>query len=391
MTQAHLSATSDDEFVDRAAMEASFTSVRRTLIAGLFTAAIVVGGFLLSGGASWAVTLSVAGGIMLTRFLAAWTASQGIAATDIAEQRLWTKRLEWALVPMGFLSGVAPSFTPQIDGSVSPSWFGLLVCAIAVAAANVLLGYGRSRTFLALALPLVIGAALSAALVGGVFALFYIPGSIVVGAILVFDNREAGKMFRDARRFEEENQALVTELRRANAQLHQRVQTDALTGLSNRAGLRMHIESLAETDAEVEVIYLDLDGFKAINDEQGHAVGDMVLATIGERLSRTIRSDDCAARLGGDEFAIIAMVDRTPTNALTKRIRETLERPIETSECSLRLGVSIGSHRVQPGEDIGLAMRLADAAMYDEKRDHRRSAAEHLPDELTSNAQQQEA
>jgi len=354
-------------------MQATFASVKRTLVVGLFTAGVVVAGLLLSGGASVAVTIAIVGAMVATRFCAAWTADEGLKAETLTDQRRWTRRLEYALVPMGALSGIAPSVLPHVEGRLAPQWFGLLVCSVAVVAANVLVGYGRSHTFLAIAGPVVVGSALSAGLVGGEFALFFAPGAVIVGGILMLDNREAGAIFRDARRLEEQNRSLVNELKGANSLLQHRVHTDVLTRLSNRAGLRLHIATLADTDETVEVIYIDLDGFKAVNDDHGHAAGDAVLAAIGERLTRIVRSEDCAARLGGDEFAVIATGVSTMPPGLSDRIREAIVAPIVVGDLEIKLGVSIGSHRAEPSDDIGLAMRLADAAMYDQKRRRRRS------------------
>ncbi len=353
-------------------MEATFASVKRTLVIGLFTAGIVVAGLLVSGGASFAATIFVVGAMVVARCGAAWTASEGLKAETVADQQRWTRRLEFALVPIGALSGIAPAVLPRVEGEVTSQWFGLMVCAVAVVAANVLLGYGRSLTFLAIAGPVAVGSALSAALVGGQFALFFAPGTFIVGAILVLDNREAGVLFRDASRLQEQNRSLVGELRSANVLLQQQVHTDALTGLANRAGLRDHLASLADTDEVIQVIYVDLDGFKNINDDHGHAAGDVVLTAIGERLNRIVRSEDCVARLGGDEFVVIASGGSHPSIDLADRIRETLEAPVTVGDLEIELGASIGSHRAHPGDDVALAMRLADAAMYDQKRRRRR-------------------
>lgn len=373
MTVQRTNDEASDAFVESASMKATFLSVKRTLLVGLVTAGVVVAGLLLSGGASVRVTLAVVGAMMASRVIAAWTASEGLKAETLADQRRWTQRLDITLVPLGALSGLAPIAVPRLDGQVSPEWFGLLVCSVAVVAANVLIGHGRSRTFLALTLPLVLGSAVSALLAGGEFALFFAPGGLIVGAILMMDNHEAGSIFRDARRLEEENRTLVSELQAANSSLEHRVHTDVLTGLDNRAGLRQHIASLEGTAATVEVMYIDLDGFKAINDEYGHAAGDAVLVAIGERLGRVIRADDCAARLGGDEFAVIAAVesrvsDTAAPSVLAARVRSVLAQPILVGDNDFTIGASLGLQRAEPGDDIGRALRLADASMYRQKR-----------------------
>lgn len=347
-------------------MRATFASVKRTLAIGVVTAVVVVAGFLLSGGASVAVTVGVVGAMLIARVSAAWAAHEGLKAESLADQRKWTQRLEAALIPMGALSGLAPSALPFDGGGVSPEWFGLMVCSVAVVAANVLIGHGRTRTFLALTVPVVLGAMVSAALAGGELAIFFTPGGLVVGAILVLDNHEAGAIFRHARRLEEENRTLVSELQGSNSRLHHRVHTDPLTGLHNRAGLRLHLASLEASAADI--FYIDLDGFKAINDTFGHAAGDAILASVGERLRGLVRSADCAARLGGDEFAVVIAADRPDATSMLERLRQLFYTPFAVGDLDLEIGASIGSQRAEPGDDLARAMRLADADMYDRKR-----------------------
>lgn len=354
--------------VESASMEASFTSIARTLRIGVFTAVVVVGGLLLSGGTSVMLSAAVVSAMVASRVSAAWMASNGLRAQTMDEQRRWMRRLELVLIPMGALSGIAPSLLPRVDGSVDPQWFGLMVCSVAVVASNVLVGYGRSRTFLAIAGPVVAGSALSAFLVGGEFGLLFGPGAVIVGLILMLDNREAGSLFRDARRLEEENRSLVGELTRTNSDLQRQAHTDTLTGLCNRAGLRSHLADLDDVNQSVEVLYLDVDGFKEVNDEHGHAVGDAVLVEIARRIAATIQPGDCAARLGGDEFAVIASFEGEYSDALAKSIRAKCGEPITVGPATLHIGVSMGTSRAAPGEDIHGAVKKADAAMYDQKR-----------------------
>ena len=124
-----------------------------------------------------------------------------------------------------------------------------------------------------------------------------------------------------------------------------------------------------------------LDDFKAVNDDHGHAAGDAVLAAVGERLNRIVRSEDCAARLGGDEFAVIASAEGTPSRNLPDRIREAFVTPVLVGDLEVSLRASIGFHRAEPGDDIGLALRLADAAMYNQKRSRRRKTGGELFEE----------
>jgi two-component system, cell cycle response regulator len=150
---------------------------------------------------------------------------------------------------------------------------------------------------------------------------------------------------------------------------------DGLTGLANRAQLLSRIEiavSRHHRSGEASaVIFLDLDGFKPINDKYGHAVGDRVLVEVALRLN-TIASqrNDVVARLGGDEFVVLCE-DTTPTQArqTVERIRAALTGPIDIDAgAPLVIGVSVGfaaaDNAAASAEDL---LRDADAAMYTDK------------------------
>lgn len=149
--------------------------------------------------------------------------------------------------------------------------------------------------------------------------------------------------------------------------------TDTLTGLENRADFMHHLDAaLARADrngAVVYVLYLDLNGFKPINDTYGHQAGDHVLKVIGKRLSRTIRKGEHVARLGGDEFAVIAE-DHTsePIDAFQSRLINEIKRPIEYQGQTLFVSASVGVATAH-GKDVAESiLARADAAMYAMKR-----------------------
>lgn len=142
---------------------------------------------------------------------------------------------------------------------------------------------------------------------------------------------------------------------------------DALTGLPNRRRLtEIFEEELVEADRRqglLSVCFIDLDGFKEINDEFGHAVGDMILKTIAERLQASVREHDIIARLGGDEFvAILRDVDEAP---VYQRILEAVRQPVTHRQHKLQLSCSMGI-TVYPEDnaDPDLLLRHADQAMY---------------------------
>lgn len=150
---------------------------------------------------------------------------------------------------------------------------------------------------------------------------------------------------------------------------------DALTGLLNRHGLAARIDeampSLTQNQGLVELLYMDLDGFKPINDAYGHHVGDAVLTILGQRLTRCLRKDDVLVRLGGDEFlALLGHTRGTPDILRTiNRIREDVGAPISIDGLMLRIGISIGHATWHcANESVEDALKRADSELYMAKR-----------------------
>jgi diguanylate cyclase (GGDEF)-like protein len=148
---------------------------------------------------------------------------------------------------------------------------------------------------------------------------------------------------------------------------------DPLTQLPNRT---MFLDRLAQarhrsqrSGHDLALLFLDLDGFKLVNDGLGHAAGDRVLAEIGLRLAAAVRPTDTVARLGGDEFVVLYEdVTVDDVRRLAQRLRETVARPVAVADHIIELGVSIGvamSSGVSDGDDI---VRDADTAMYHAKQ-----------------------
>jgi diguanylate cyclase (GGDEF)-like protein len=164
----------------------------------------------------------------------------------------------------------------------------------------------------------------------------------------------------------------VREQERTQAQLTFQAQHDPLTGLANRAALGDRLGRLLPGAGDpIAVLYLDLDGFKAINDGYGHEAGDAVLTTIGRRLSQAVRGTDMVARLGGDEFVLLCPgLPATDALRLAERVLSDVALPVPFHGAALTVGVSIGVAAV--GTDINASaagvLRAADAAMYEAKR-----------------------
>ncbi|MFI7586801.1 diguanylate cyclase domain-containing protein [Spongisporangium articulatum] len=160
-------------------------------------------------------------------------------------------------------------------------------------------------------------------------------------------------------------------------QLRQQADLDALTGLMNRNALEKWAAAMQVPHV---LFYLDLDGFKRVNDTQGHQAGDQVLSVVADRLQGEVGPADAVARLGGDEFLIVARLDTDGAEepapgrvaALVERFRATLSRPVAEG---MQVGVSIGWTLWTPGESFEAALTRADLAMYERKRIARTSAS----------------
>ncbi|WP_182085688.1 EAL domain-containing protein [Aureimonas sp. ME7] len=173
----------------------------------------------------------------------------------------------------------------------------------------------------------------------------------------------------------------ITPLKQANARIEFLAHHDPLTGLGNRTLLNSTWEGveagLADGSMEVHALALDLDHFKQVNDLHGHAIGDVLLREVAERLRAAIGASADIFRFGGDEFfALVPGVDRAEAVRVAERVVKLLQAPFEVQGMELRIGCSIG---VASGPADGLARdqlhRCADLALYEVKRSGRGSVA----------------
>lgn len=147
--------------------------------------------------------------------------------------------------------------------------------------------------------------------------------------------------------------------------------TDALTGLSNRLLLReqfqLHAAEAVRAQGQVALHYLDLDGFKAINDRYGHPAGDILLGQVARRLETIVRKDDVISRLGGDEFIIlqVGLRDDSEAELLARRIIREISKPYLVDATEMSISVSVGiATAPRLGVELERLLACADAALY---------------------------
>ena len=150
---------------------------------------------------------------------------------------------------------------------------------------------------------------------------------------------------------------------------------DALTGLANRRLLldrmSMALAQARRGKTSMAVMYLDLDGFKQINDTLGHKAGDLLLISVAQRLTAAVREEDTVARLGGDEFAMSLphISNRGDATRMAQKIVEAVSRPYDLDGAKARITISIGIGIFpENGRDAEALMLAADAALYEAKR-----------------------
>ncbi len=168
----------------------------------------------------------------------------------------------------------------------------------------------------------------------------------------------------------------ITTLKEYQNQLEKIAHYDSLTGLPNRFLLadRM-MQAMAQAPRQghhIAIVYLDLDGFKAVNDAHGHDLGDRLLATLAARMTQTLRDGDTLARLGGDEFVAVlgGLPDFDSSAPILNRLLEAASRPVPVGDVTLQVSASLGVSVYPQTEDVDAdqLLRQADQAMYQAKQ-----------------------
>lgn len=171
--------------------------------------------------------------------------------------------------------------------------------------------------------------------------------------------------------------ATAIERKQLHARLQRMAQYDQLTQLPNRELLRDRLKAALEAAREdcgrLALLYVDLDRFKEVNDTHGHAVGDMLLQTVANRLKGCVRETDTVARIGGDEFVVLLHSIHASGDAdgVAVKIRQVLAQPLRLDGHSFNIQPSIGvAQYPEHGTEEKQLFRHADEAMYTAKREH---------------------
>lgn len=202
---------------------------------------------------------------------------------------------------------------------------------------------------------------------------FFFVSANIIG---VFAAIQRNRYLRDSFLLREN---LISDLERTESEKRQNefwAEHDPLTGLPNRkylmAMLAKAVEDAKTTHATVAVLFIDLDGFKSINDNLGHAVGDAVLNVIGQRLVRNVREHDLFARLGGDEFIVVLPLNGAHREVATRiagAIIASVEHPIHDPDIGIKLSASIGiAFFPDHAHSADALVKIADGQMYESKR-----------------------
>ncbi len=207
---------------------------------------------------------------------------------------------------------------------------------------------------------------------------FFLEHRLLLPGDVIKYVRQSGEQFTD-----DEGVALkiigtlqdITTQKQAQAAVEQMAHYDALTQLPNRAlffdRLRMVLTQSKRNKRPLALFYMDLDGFKHVNDSLGHQAGDLLLIAVADRLRQIVRASDTVARLGGDEFTVILPDLRQPEDAIkvAENIIQSIEQPFMIEGRIVEIGISIGiTHCVENRFKEDELVQLADQAMYEAKQ-----------------------
>jgi diguanylate cyclase (GGDEF)-like protein len=156
---------------------------------------------------------------------------------------------------------------------------------------------------------------------------------------------------------------------RAERALRDQATLDPLTGLPNRREFQSRLDKLTEGRARPGILFCDIDRFKAVNDQYGHAAGDEILSQVADRLSSSVRVGDVVCRYGGDEFVVLLPgVSPAELESVSRRIDIAMSEPFQLDGAVITIGASVGAAMGAPETSAADLVTRADHAMYDRKR-----------------------
>jgi diguanylate cyclase (GGDEF)-like protein len=352
-----------------------YVELVRSLYWNMMPAVIMAGAFATSVALIYRQTddlallaIGVAGSLaMLARLTV--TRLQRHRALTASLDRRQARRLESAFgVPYMLFSLCLGLFGARVFWLLEPEAHMLTICLLVGYCAGVATCTGL-RPYIAIPNMAV---AVGPAIVGAVFRAdpIYLAMSAITAAFLV-----GGA------------QSVLVHYHTAKAEIGKRLtfgslaRRDGLTALPNRLALREYFDdnaALSSPQGVIAVHYLDLDGFKPVNDQFGHGVGDALLAAVAERLTGAIRNGDIAARMGGDEFAILQFGLRRAEESefLAQRVKSAIRQPFGIGEHTIGVSASVGSVTAEAGQaDLEAMLQLADQNLYESKRARKAAAS----------------
>ncbi|MEO1061985.1 MAG: GGDEF domain-containing protein [Actinomycetota bacterium] len=195
-----------------------------------------------------------------------------------------------------------------------------------------------------------------------------IDDRVVATDVTVVDRSRRGGALTVLLRDVSERAAMLRELERL-------IHHDELTGLPNRRSFRRSLSGLVQRGSKAAVLFIDINGFKTVNDSHGDVAGDEVLVEVAHRLLRELRDSDIVARLGADEFgALLYRCDLAQAQAAADRIVDAVSSPIATGDIDVELSASVGISLVDGAEmSADAVLQSADTAMYRAKAAHKAS------------------
>lgn len=338
-----------------------------------FASMTVIPTALSLGAILWSRTSSV--GLAVWVALVAINAVHWIHVLRLPDKQTWMRKAK----PIHACGGAFWGLLPLLAMPEDPSW-QLFVAAfmLGVQASNIVFSSQLRHMFYRFHAPLVILSVVGFLLYGtgagrwGAVLLLY---SALFAAGLSEINRSAQLSVavlavRSASLttgLEQEREALSN----ANRQLANLARTDPLTGLTNRLGfndlLSEAVDGTRSTDDSVATVaYIDLDGFKRVNDSLGHRVGDLLLIAVANRLSATLVEGEILSRLGGDEMVVLSASPNTESHLeeLGARLREAFAEPFSVEGRTIELGASIGVAAATSSMEPEDLLRFADTALY---------------------------